>query len=291
MAYMLLNKRHRLLNLLCFCVHKNGKILFKSLFNFSLNKVSFHFDFTFQKHAGLAFIELVNEGRLLAHGSKEHIVTVANEADFILNRMRADDIHKASEFEQLSAQTTVERKEEEQLCEHFITAARQRYQAIAIRLQEKFLAMMINDKKVYLNSSRLFWKLDSWEDDLRRRRRLLRNPNGSMHSEAIQKSSSNGINDDFITVAIQEENLLKLLKQQKVQHFNQPTSDEDEMLQVDEKDLDQDFSGPIRFSTECSLICGTIFIHGTLAITHNAMLFDVDEYDENFTKLDSKVHE
>ncbi|CAF1438105.1 unnamed protein product [Rotaria sp. Silwood1] len=66
------------------------------------------------KHAGLAFIELVNEGRLLSHASKDHVVKVANEADFIVNRMRTDDIRKASEFEQLSAQTTVERKSEEQ---------------------------------------------------------------------------------------------------------------------------------------------------------------------------------
>jgi len=205
--------------------------------------------------------------------------------------MRADDIRKASEFEQLSAQTTVERKEEEQLCDHFITTARQRHQVIAARLKEKFLAMMINDKTAYLNSSRLFWKLDSWEDDLRRRRRVIRNQNGSTHHEATQKSpsTSNENNDDLLTTVIQEENLLKQLKQQKIQNFNQTNNDEDEMLQVDEKDLDHDFSGPIRFSTECSLICGTAVIYGTLAMTHNAMLFDTDEYDENFTKLDPKV--
>jgi len=206
--------------------------------------------------------------------------------------MRADDIRKASEFEQLSAQTTVERKEEEQLCDHFITAARQRHQVIAARLKEKFLAMMINDKTAYLNSSRLFWKLDPWEDDLRRRRRLVRNPNGSIHSEATQRSSSsNEVNDDLITTVIKEGNLLKQLKHQKVQSFNPTINEEDEMLQVDEKDLDHDFSGPIRFSTECSLICGIAVIQGTLAITHNAMLFDTDEYDENFTKIDAKVKE
>lgn len=205
--------------------------------------------------------------------------------------MRADDIRKASEFEQISAQTTVERKEEEQLCDHFITAARQRHKAIAARLKEKYLAMMINDKTAYLNSSRPFWKLDYWEDDLRRRRRIIRNPNGSIHNEATQKSSLLTIeqNDHLITTVIKEENLLKQLKQQKTQNFNQTNNDEEELLQVDEKDLDHDFSGPIRFSTECSLICGTAVIYGTLAITHNAMLFDTDEYDESFTKLDIKV--
>ncbi len=49
-----------------------------------------------QKHAGLAFIELINEGRLLSHAMKDHIVRVANEAEFILNRMRADDVLKHS---------------------------------------------------------------------------------------------------------------------------------------------------------------------------------------------------
>lgn len=205
--------------------------------------------------------------------------------------MRAEDIRRASEFEQLSAHTTVERKNEEQLCEHYITAARKRHQAIALRLQEKYLAMMINNKTAYLNSSRPFWKLDPWEDDLRRRRRIVRNPNGSLHSEATQKSSYNGVSEDIMSAVAQEENLLKQLKQQKIQNFNQTVPDEDEMLQVDEKDLDHDFSGPIRFSTECSLICGTLYIHGTLAMTHNAMLFDADEYDESFAKIDSKVRQ
>lgn len=52
-----------------------------------------------QKHAGLAFIELINEGRLLSHAMKDHIVRVANEAEFILNRMRADDVVKHADFE------------------------------------------------------------------------------------------------------------------------------------------------------------------------------------------------
>ncbi|CAF4903079.1 unnamed protein product, partial [Rotaria sp. Silwood2] len=122
-------------------------------------------------------------------------------------------------------------------------------------------------------------------------RRLIRNPNGSIRSEALQKSSFHGINDDIITSVIQEENLLKQLKQQKIQNFNQTIPDDDEILQVDEKDLDQDFSGPIRFSTECSLICGTTVTHDTLAMTHNAMLFDANECDESFTKIDSKVNQ
>ncbi|CAF1181559.1 unnamed protein product [Rotaria sp. Silwood1] len=241
-----------------------------------------------QKHAGLAFIELVNEGRLLAHTSKDHVVKVANEADFILNRMRAEDIRKASEFEQLCVQTSSERKEEEKLCDHFIKSSRQRYLTNAIRLKEKFLSLMINDKIKYLNSSNLFWKLDLWEDDLRRRRRLISNPYGILHDEAKAKSSINDIDDDIIVTLYKDENLLKQIKQ-KLQNFLSNNNDDDNLSQVDEKDIDQEFSGPIRYSTECLLICGITAINGILAITHDAMIFDTNEDDENFHKLDRKI--
>ena len=36
---------------------------------------------------------------MLAHATRDHIVRVANEAEFILNRMRADDVQKHAEFE------------------------------------------------------------------------------------------------------------------------------------------------------------------------------------------------
>lgn len=97
-----------------------------------------------QKHAGLAFIELINEGRLLSHAMKDHIVRVANEAEFILNRMRADDVLKHADFESQCAQTLMERKEEERMCDHLITAARRRDNVIASRLLEKIRNILSN---------------------------------------------------------------------------------------------------------------------------------------------------
>jgi hypothetical protein len=197
--------------------------------------------------------------------------------------MRADDIRKGSEFEQLCEQTTNERKQEEESCDHFITSSRQRYHTNALRLKEKFLSQMINDKMSYLNDSILFWKLDPWEDDLRRRRRLISNLNGSLHNESIENSSLNENNDDMITTIVKEEYLLKQIQKQKTQNFLQ--DENDDLSQIDEKDLEQDFSGPIRYSTECLLINGTTAVQGILAITHNAMLFDANE-EQN---IDSKV--
>ena len=55
---------------------------------------------------------------------QDHIVRVANEAEFILNRMRADDVLKHAEFESACGASGKERQEEEKMCDHLITAAR-----------------------------------------------------------------------------------------------------------------------------------------------------------------------
>ena len=64
---------------------------------------------------------------------KDHIVRVANEAEFILNRMRADDVLKHAEFESACSATLAERTEEERMCDHLITAARRRDGVLAGR--------------------------------------------------------------------------------------------------------------------------------------------------------------
>lgn len=50
----------------------------------------------YSKHGNLSGVVL---SRLLCHAMKDHIVRVANEAEFILNRQRAEDVHKHAEFE------------------------------------------------------------------------------------------------------------------------------------------------------------------------------------------------
>lgn len=44
-----------------------------------------------------------------------------------------------------------------------------------------------------------FWKLDAWEDDARRRKRLIHNPRGSTHPQATLKAAiEHGAPDDAI---------------------------------------------------------------------------------------------
>uniref|UniRef100_A0A8C6P708 Neurobeachin n=1 Tax=Nothobranchius furzeri TaxID=105023 RepID=A0A8C6P708_NOTFU len=145
-----------------------------------------------QKNAGLAFIELINEGRLLCHAMKDHIVRVANEAEFILNRQRAEDVHKHAEFESNCAQYAADKKGEEKMCDHLINAAKHRDHVTANQLKQKIVNILTNKHGAWgkPGQSQLhdFWRLDYWEDDLRRRRRFIRNPFGSTHLDVACKS-------------------------------------------------------------------------------------------------------
>uniref|UniRef100_A0A8R1I3I5 Mab-21 domain-containing protein n=1 Tax=Caenorhabditis japonica TaxID=281687 RepID=A0A8R1I3I5_CAEJA len=135
-----------------------------------------------QKHAGLAFIELVNEGRLMAHATRDHVLRVANEADFILNRLRAEDVSKHAQFENESRESLLARHEEYSRCDLLIVSGRLRDSLNAARLLEKMSAIL-SDPDDDKNSTQ-FWKLDVWEDDSRRRKRFVPNANGSRHEEA-----------------------------------------------------------------------------------------------------------
>lgn len=81
-----------------------------------------------------------------------------------------------------------ERGEEERTCDRLIAAARRRDHATAARLLDKLRhADPDRDHDHDRDHDRdhdHYWKLDSWEDDARRRRRLVPNPRGSSHPEA-----------------------------------------------------------------------------------------------------------
>ncbi|KAK9869980.1 hypothetical protein WA026_006077 [Henosepilachna vigintioctopunctata] len=248
-----------------------------------------------QKHAGLAFIELINEGRLLSHAMKDHIVRVANEAEFILNRMRADDVLKHADFETQCAQSLLDRKEEERMCDHLITAARRRDNVIASRLLEKVRNIMSNKHGAwgYIDSAvaRLneFWKLDAWEDDARRRKRFVHNPLGTSHPEASLKAAiEHGAPEDAILQAREEfhAHLAATRNHQTMQ--NTDLMDDSELL-IDDRELDTDLTGPVNISTKAKLVAPGVVTPGIVSITSTELYFEVDEDDESFRKIDTEV--
>ncbi|XP_029393348.1 neurobeachin isoform X6 [Mus pahari] len=244
-----------------------------------------------QKNAGLAFIELINEGRLLCHAMKDHIVRVANEAEFILNRQRAEDVHKHAEFESQCAQYAADRREEEKMCDHLISAAKHRDHVTANQLKQKILNILTNKHGAWgaVSHSQLhdFWRLDYWEDDLRRRRRFVRNAFGSTHAEAPLKSAVEyGTEEDVVKSK-------KAFRSQAIVNQNSETElmlegDDDAVSLLQEKEIDN-LAGPVVLSTPAQLIAPVVVAKGTLSITTTEIYFEVDEDDAAFKKIDTKV--
>ncbi|KAM3874724.1 neurobeachin-like [Diretmus argenteus] len=246
-----------------------------------------------QKNAGLAFIELINEGRLLCHAMKDHIVRVANEAEFILNRQRAEDVHKHAEFESNCAQYAADRKEEEKMCDHLISAAKHRDHVTANQLKQKIVNILTNKHGAWgiLAQSQLhdFWRLDYWEDDLRRRRRFVRNAFGSTHLDITCKSLQDyGTEEDEVVKS------KKTFRTQAVTNQNPETElmlegDDDAASLLQEKEMDN-LGGPVVLSVPAQLVAPVLAARGTLSITTTEIYFEVDEDDAAFQRADARLH-
>uniref|UniRef100_A0A8C6LM26 Neurobeachin n=1 Tax=Nothobranchius furzeri TaxID=105023 RepID=A0A8C6LM26_NOTFU len=244
-----------------------------------------------QKNAGLAFIELINEGRLLCHAMKDHIVRVANEAEFILNRQRAEDVHKHAEFESNCAQYAADRREEEKMCDHLISAAKHRDHVTANQLKQKILNILTNKHGAWgtMSQSQLhdFWRLDYWEDDLRRRRRFVRNSFGSTHADISLKSLDEYEEEE------EGPKSKKTFRSQSVVTQNPEAElmlegDDDAISLLQEKEIDN-LAGPVVLSTPAQLVAPVVVARGTLSITTTEIYFEVDEDDPAFKKMDAKV--
>uniref|UniRef100_A0A8C6XH37 LPS responsive beige-like anchor protein n=1 Tax=Naja naja TaxID=35670 RepID=A0A8C6XH37_NAJNA len=245
-----------------------------------------------QKNAGLAFIELVNEGRLLSQTMKDHLVRVANEAEFILSRQRAEDIHRHAEFESLCAQYSAEKREDEKLCDHLIRAAKYRDHVTATQLIQKIINILMDKHGAWGNSPpsrpREFWRLDYWEDDLRRRRRFVRNPLGSTHPEATLKAAiDHGQYEDVLVKGKQS------IKNQALGNQNSESEillevDDDNLSSMEEKEL-ENLTGSVSLCTPAQLVAPCVVVKGTLSITSSEVYFEVDEEEAIFKKMDSKI--
>ncbi|KAL1023739.1 hypothetical protein UPYG_G00045400 [Umbra pygmaea] len=244
-----------------------------------------------QKNAGLAFIELVNEGRLLSHTMKDHLVRVANEAEFILSRQRAEDIQKHAEFESHSAQYTAEKRDEEKMCDHLIRAAKYRDHVTATQLIQKIVNILTDKHGAWgfsaISRPREFWRLDYWEDDLRRRRRFIRNPFGSTHSEATLKDATEHASDEDILKGKQSIRSHALGNQNSESEILLD-GDDDTLSSLEEKEL-ENLTGPVNLSTSAQLVAPAIVVKGTLSITASELYFEVDEEEASFKTIDPKI--
>ncbi|XP_053559708.1 lipopolysaccharide-responsive and beige-like anchor protein isoform X2 [Bombina bombina] len=244
-----------------------------------------------QKNAGLAFIELVNEGRLLSQTMKDHLVRVANEAEFILSRQRAEEIHRHAEFESLCAQYSADKREEEKMCDHLIRAAKYRDHVTATQLIQKIINILTDKHGAWGSSAvsrpREFWRLDYWEDDLRRRRRFVRNPLGSRHTEATLKAAIEHDPDEDTIVKGKQSIKNQILGGPNSESESLLDGDDDTLSSLEEKDLE--VTGPVSLSTPAQLVAPSVVMKGTLSITSSELYFEVDEDDLSFKKIDPET--
>ncbi|XP_077976450.1 neurobeachin-like isoform X2 [Styela clava] len=250
-----------------------------------------------QKHAGLAFIELINDGRLLCHAMKEHVVRVANEAEFILNKQRAEDVKKHAEFGSWCAVLMTQQRTEERQCDLLISAAKHRDYSSAQSLHNRITNIMTNKHgawgAVFLSRSREFWKLDSWEDDTRRRRRFVRNPYGSTHAEATLHKQPTPVVVSDAAVSGKFPSTPKAVKistSDETQPSGTSSDDDDEssLGSIQEKEF-EDLNGPATFTTDCDLLAPGLAVQGTFSITTEDIFFEVTETSDSFKKADPKV--
>ncbi|EYC03946.1 hypothetical protein Y032_0090g2330 [Ancylostoma ceylanicum] len=241
-----------------------------------------------QKHAGLAFIELVNEGRLMAHATRDHVLRVSNEADFILNRLRAEDVSKHAHFESETASNLDVRREEEGRWAQAIRNGRRRDGRLAAKLLGNMMTVLRSPSGAWSSgdeAQQLFWRLDVWEDDSRRRRRFVPNVYGSKHEEA-----------SVITVPGDGQELSEEEKLRMLANSIAPGRGQSSEL-VDESDIDKwaaeidpaPSSEVTSYSTPAKLIAPGVVVPGTLSITATDLFFDADEENPLYKKQDPKV--
>ncbi|NWI58169.1 LRBA protein, partial [Calyptomena viridis] len=135
---------------------------------------------------------------------------------------------------------------------------------------------------------REFWRLDYWEDDLRRRRRFVRNPLGSTHPEATLRAAGEHAPNEDILVKGKQSIKSQVLGNQNSESEILLEGDDDIMSFMEEREV-ENLTGPVALSTPAQLVAPSVVVKGTLSITLSELYFEVDEEDPSFKKIDPKI--
>ncbi|NWH31835.1 LRBA protein, partial [Chloropsis hardwickii] len=178
------------------------------------------------------------------------------------------------------------------MCHHLITAAKYRDQVTATQLIQKIVNILTDKHGAWGSSAtsrpREFWRLDYWEDDLRRRRRFVRNPLGSTHPEATLRAAGEHAPDEDILVKGKQSIKSQVLGNQNSESEILLEGDDDIMSFMEEREV-ENLTGPVSLSTPAQLVAPSVVVKGTLSITLSELYFEVDEEDPSFKKIDPKI--
>ncbi|KAK7925974.1 hypothetical protein WMY93_008284 [Mugilogobius chulae] len=223
-----------------------------------------------QKNAGLAFIELINEGRLLEQRMCTNTLSLSPT---VRSTQRTEERRRRCAI--ISSARQTQRSRDRQPAE----AEDPQHPHQQTRRWGTMSQSQLHD----------FWRLDYWEDDLRRRRRFVRNAFGSTHADISLKAL-----EDYGTEE-EEEGVKskKTFRSQSVVAQNPEAElmlegDDDAVSLLQEKEIDN-LAGPVVLSTPAQLVAPVVVARGTLSITTTEIYFEVDEEDPAFKKIDSQV--
>ncbi|NXI73101.1 LRBA protein, partial [Anseranas semipalmata] len=178
------------------------------------------------------------------------------------------------------------------MCHHLITAAKYRDQVTATQLIQKIINILTDKHGAWGSSApsrpREFWRLDYWEDDLRRRRRFVRNPLGSTHPEATLKAAGEHAPDEDILVKGKQSIKSQVLGNQNSESEILLEGDDDITSFIEEREV-ENLTGPVALSAPAQLVAPSVVVKGTLSITLSELYFEVDEEDPSFKKIDPKI--
>ncbi|XP_003369274.1 protein neurobeachin [Trichinella spiralis] len=139
----------------------------------------------------------------------------------------------------------------------------------------------------------MFWKLDIWEDDSRRRRRLVPNSFGSSHPEATLKSADNQGEDESEVEKTRDAFASYLRDKNIVLPSSTPSSLTNELLTEteivlwnEETDEEVNQQAGSCFITPCHLVAPGLVLPGILSITANELSFDCKDDDAELQQAD-----
>lgn len=154
------------------------------------------------------------------------------------------------------------------MCDHIISAARRRDATSALRLVDRITNIIVSKQGAWAATEPAksngeaaneegdaadskpapldFWRLDAWEDDSRRRKRMIRNPLGSSHPEATLKAALEHGGSEAAVVQAQEALHAQIAKNSKGAQLSPLQSSDlldDAELLAEDRELDAELTG------------------------------------------------
>ncbi|VDM64449.1 unnamed protein product [Angiostrongylus costaricensis] len=228
----------------------------------------------------------------MAHATRDHVLRVSNEADFILNRLRAEDVSKHAHFESETAANLEQRCVEETRWAQTIRNGRRRDSRLAAKLLGSMMTVLRNPSGVWSSedaTAQIFWRLDVWEDDSRRRRRFVPNVYGSKHEGARVITIS--AEDSELN---EEEKLRALATRVSVGNVAMCSSSgflNAKIYSLLNNAMKYQIPQQVtNYTTTAKLIAPGVVVPGTLSITATDLFFDADEEHPLYKKQDPKYN-